>query len=104
MFQINSRRPRSPRTTDSAISGLAMLLQRMIPALARRKPAGRLLEYLESLPLTAQSSLALVRLREETLLLGITPQSITLLAKDVEMPSQDHDSESAPADQGRTRP
>ena len=33
------------------------------------------------MPLTAQSSLAVVRLHNETLLLGITPQSITLLAK-----------------------
>ena len=33
------------------------------------------------MPLTAQSSLAVVRLHDETLLLGITPQSITLLAK-----------------------
>jgi flagellar biogenesis protein FliO len=33
------------------------------------------------MPLTAQSSLALVRLHDETLLLGITPQNITLLAK-----------------------
>jgi flagellar biogenesis protein FliO len=42
---------------------------------------GNALEHLGSLPLTAQSSLALVRLQDETLLLGITPQTITLLTK-----------------------
>jgi flagellar biogenesis protein FliO len=40
-----------------------------------------MLEHLGTMPLTAQSSLALVRLNGETLLLGITPQNISLLAK-----------------------
>jgi flagellar biogenesis protein FliO len=53
----------------------------MIPALARRSAVAGALEHLGSLPLTAQSSLALVRLNQETLLLGITPQGITLLTK-----------------------
>lgn len=33
------------------------------------------------MPLTAQASLALVRLNGETLLLGVTAKNITLLAK-----------------------
>jgi flagellar biogenesis protein FliO len=63
------------------IAGLAALLRRMIPALTRRSAVGGALEHLGSLPLNAHSSLALVRLDKETLLLGITPQGITLLAK-----------------------
>jgi len=63
------------------LSGYAALLQRLVPALRRRGNLGNALEHLGSLPLTAQSSLALVRLQGETLLLGITPQSITLLTK-----------------------
>jgi flagellar biogenesis protein FliO len=39
------------------------------------------LEHLVTLPLTAQVSLALVRLHDETLLLGITAQSVTLLTR-----------------------
>lgn len=57
------------------------LLQRLLPALRRRNSFGTALEHLGTMPLTAQSSLALVRLQGETLLLGITPQNITLLAK-----------------------
>jgi flagellar biogenesis protein FliO len=67
----------------AGIAGLAAFLRRIIPALGRRAPAGGALEHLGSLPLTAHSSLALVRLNQETLLLGITPQGITLLTKDV---------------------
>jgi flagellar biogenesis protein FliO len=51
-----------------------------MPAWNGRRVAGAL-EHLGTLPLTAQSSLALVRLHDETLLLGITPQSIKVLAK-----------------------
>lgn len=59
----------------------AALWQRVMPALRRRAIAGNALEHLGSLPLTAQSSLALVRLQGETLLLGVTAQNISLLAK-----------------------
>lgn len=62
-------------------STCAALWQRIVPALRRRAVAGNALEHLGSLPLTAQSSLALVRLHGETLLLGVTAQSITLLTK-----------------------
>jgi flagellar biogenesis protein FliO len=63
------------------LSGLSALLRRVFPALGRRPPLGSVLERLGSLPLTAHASLVLVRLHKETLLLGITPQSITLLTK-----------------------
>lgn len=59
----------------------AALWQRLLPALRRRSVAGNALEHLASLPLTAQSSLALVRFQGETLLLGVTGQNITLLTK-----------------------
>lgn len=62
-------------------SSCAALWQRIMPALRRRAIAGNALEHLGSLPLTTQSSLALVRLHGETLLLGVTAQNISLLAK-----------------------
>jgi len=103
MFRVNSGNSRSPRTTDGIASGLGILIQRLFPALARRKTAGRLLEHLESLPLTAQSSLALIRLREETLLLGITPHNITLLAKNPEVLNHGRGGEGSTAAQERTQ-
>jgi len=42
---------------------------------------GTAVQHLGTLPLTPQSSLALVRVYKETLVLGITAQSVTLLAK-----------------------
>lgn len=63
----------------------AAFWRRLLPALSRRAIAGNALEHLGSLPLTAQSSLALVRLQGETLLLGVTAQRITLLAKGSEI-------------------
>jgi flagellar biogenesis protein FliO len=70
-----------PHFGGGGIAGFAAFLRRIIPALARRSAVAGALEHLGSLPLTAQSSLALVRLNQETLLLGITPQGITLLTK-----------------------
>jgi flagellar biogenesis protein FliO len=65
----------------SGFSGLAALIQRFVPGLGRRGSVGGMLEHLGTMPLTAQSSLALVRLNGETLLLGVTPQNISLLTK-----------------------
>ena len=81
MFPFSSKNSREGRRDAGGLSGYAALLQRLLPALRRRGNLGNALEHLGSLPLTAQSSLALVRLQGETLLLGITPQSITLLTK-----------------------
>ena len=81
MFPFSSKNSLQGREEGGALSGYAALLQRLVPALRRRGNLGNALEHLGSLPLTAQSSLALVRLQGETLLLGITPQSITLLTK-----------------------
>ena len=81
MFPFSSKNSLQGPQDGGALSGYAALLQRLVPALRRRGNLGNALEHLGSLPLTAQSSLALVRLQGETLLLGITPQSITLLTK-----------------------
>lgn len=80
MFQFDS--PGSPASPQSnlAWNGLTALWRRLSP-LARRKAGAKILEHLETLPLTTQSSVALIRLHDETLLLGITPHNITLLAK-----------------------
>ena len=81
MFPFSFKNYLQGRQGGTGLSGCAALLQRLMPVLRRRGNLGNALEHLGSLPLTAQSSLALVRLQDETLLLGITPQSITLLTK-----------------------
>jgi hypothetical protein len=69
---------------------LAALLRRICCGLGRRSVAAGALEHLAHLPLTAHASLALVRMDKQRLLLGITPQNITLLSK------IDDESDSAP--------
>jgi flagellar biogenesis protein FliO len=81
VFPFSFKNSLQGRQGGTGLSGCAALLQRLMPVLRRRGNLGNALEHLGSLPLTAQSSLALVRLQDETLLLGITPQSITLLTK-----------------------
>ena len=81
MFPFSFKNSLQGRQVGTGLSGCAVLLQRLMPALRRRGNLGNALEHLGTLPLTAQSSLALVRLHGETLLLGITPQHITLLTK-----------------------
>ena len=67
-----------------SLAGWNLILQRFVPALRRHGSGERALEHLDSLALTAQSSLALVRWRDQTLLLGVTPQGISLLIQDGE--------------------
>jgi flagellar biogenesis protein FliO len=81
VFPFSFKNSLQGRQGGTGLSGCAALLQRLMPVLRRRGNLGNALEHLGSLPLTAQSSLALVRLQDETLLLGITPQTITLLTK-----------------------
>lgn len=83
LFMFTSTQTLS-KPTGNPVFGLARLcafFRRVFPSLGRRSAFGGALEHLGSLPLTAHSSLALVRLYKETLLLGVTPQSITLLSK-----------------------
>jgi Flagellar biosynthesis protein, FliO len=81
MFQLNPPNSRTFQRASLPWGGLSAFLKRLMPLLTRRNTGAKTLEHLESLPLTAQSSLALIRLYDETLLLGITPHSITLLTK-----------------------
>jgi flagellar biogenesis protein FliO len=82
MFTSMQTRPKRFANGFVGLAGLGALFHRVFPNLGRRSAFGGALEHLGSLPLTAHSSLALVRLYKETLLLGITPQSITLLSKE----------------------
>lgn len=81
MFHFNSQNSQTFQHGSLPWGGLSAFLTSLMPVLTRRNSGAKTLEHLESLPLTAQSSLALIRLHDETLLLGITPHSITLLAK-----------------------
>ena len=81
MFDLSKRGNKAPSMQATGLGVWIECLRRLMPTFGRRISAGGALEHLASLPLTAQSSLALVRLHKETLLLGITPQSITLLTK-----------------------
>ena len=61
--------------------GLAAIAYRLLPAAARRYRADGPLRHLGTLPLSAQCSIALVRAGKETLVLGLTHNAVTLLAK-----------------------
>jgi flagellar biogenesis protein FliO len=63
------------------LNSLSDVIGRWLPFAGRRSGVATALQHLGTLPLTTQSSLALVRVYKETLVLGITPHSITLLAK-----------------------
>jgi flagellar biogenesis protein FliO len=85
-FSFNKRAwlPRRAGAESSAASGLTgarALLTRLIGAFAGRPVAGGALEHLATLPLGGQPSLVLVRLGQQTLLLGATARQINLLAK-----------------------
>ena len=83
----------------AGIASWSALWRSLWQALSRRSATRGALEHLGSLPLTAQSSLALVRLNEETLLLGISPQGITLLTK-----NREPNAEGAHKDDPKTKP
>ena len=68
-----------PKRALPDFTGAAQGLVRWF-ALPRRRADKQALQLLESVPLTAQASVALVRFERQTLLLGITAASVTLLA------------------------
>ena len=76
--------PRYAKTGFSALAGfsaLGALFKRIIGTVAGRRVGGGALEHLATLPLGAEPSLVLVRLGQQTLLVGATAQRINLLAK-----------------------
>ena len=65
----------------SGFTAARALFRRLVGAFAGRPVADGALEHLATLPLGAQPSLVLVRLGQQTLLLGATARQINLLAK-----------------------
>ncbi len=64
-----------------SLIGLACGVRRFCPQVSQRFRARNHLESLGLLALTPQCSVALVRAGQEMLVLGVTPQAVTLLAK-----------------------
>jgi flagellar biogenesis protein FliO len=79
LFQLVKKNLEGLSRAGSGPSRLNALFSHLIPALGRRALLGGALEHLGTLPLTGQASLAVVRMYDEVLLLGITSQSVTLL-------------------------
>ena len=81
MFDLIHRNLTRARRPFSDLTHMASLMSRWLPFSRCPAAIGASLQHIGTLPLTAQSSLALVRVYNETLVLGITPQSVTLLTK-----------------------
>src|SRR5213594_591791 len=60
---------------------LGTLVGRWLPFATRRSATGASLQHIATLPLTPHSSVALIRVYDENLVLGITPHCVTLLTK-----------------------
>lgn len=80
MLAMFYRQLARPRTALPDFTTAANFFLRWLSLPARRATAHSL-QLLERVPLTAQVSVALVRFESENLVLGVTPQSITVLAK-----------------------
>ncbi len=65
----------------AGMGGLAFAAHRFLPALKQKYRSRGPLKHLGILALTPQCSVALVQTGEETLVLGLTPHAVTLLAK-----------------------
>ena len=94
MFDLISRNRTPSRPALIDLTNLGSAIARWLPFAGRGAAVSASLQLLGTLPLTAQSSLALVRVHSETLVLGITPQSVTLLTK-----TSDRHSHIIPADE-----
>jgi flagellar biogenesis protein FliO len=81
MFGQRYRNLTGSRPGFPDLTVLGDVIGRWFRLAGRRSTAGAALQHLGTLPLTTQSSLALVRVYKETLVLAITPQSVTLLTK-----------------------
>jgi flagellar biogenesis protein FliO len=84
MFTMFQRPLAREKTALWDLTASAQFLMRWL-SLPKRRSAKRSLQLLESVPLTAQASIALVRFERETLVLGVTPRSVTVLTKGAEM-------------------
>jgi flagellar biogenesis protein FliO len=76
-FSRQLARPKAPLPDFTNIAGL---IARWL-AMPSRRATTRSLRLLESVSLTAQASVALVRCGTETLILGVTAHNITVLGK-----------------------
>ena len=71
------------------MGGVIALLRRWAPQLRQRLQLADRLQHQGLLSLTPQCSVALVRVGQETLVLGVTPHSVTLLMKAQEISGQE---------------
>ena len=65
---------------DRETASVSAVLRRFIPLLGRR-PLTECVQHVGTLPLTTHSSVAVIRFNNETLLLGITPKTMTVIAR-----------------------
>ena len=82
MFTMFTRPLAPPSAARPNLAAAANYFLRWLSLPARRQTAHSL-QLLESVPLNAQASVALVRFETESLVLGVTAQSVTVLAKRV---------------------
>jgi flagellar biogenesis protein FliO len=80
MFAMFHRLMARPKTALPDFAGAAQVFIRWL-SLPRRRTGEPSLQLLESMALTAQASVALIRFERETLVLGVTPHNVTLLAR-----------------------
>jgi flagellar biogenesis protein FliO len=80
MFAMFHRLMARPKTAlPDFTRAVQVLIQRF--TLPKRRRGDSSLQLLESIVLTTQASLALIRFERETLVLGVTPHNVTVLAR-----------------------
>jgi flagellar biogenesis protein FliO len=80
MFSVFHRDMVRPKTALRDFSGAAQSIVRWL-SLPKRRSVEPSLQLLESVPVSAQASVVLIRFEQETFVLGVTPQNVTLLTK-----------------------
>ncbi len=80
MFSMFQRQTIRQQVIPPNFAGVAQSILGWLAA-PNRRAAAKSLQVLESVALTPHASLALVRIATETLVLGVTAQGITVLAK-----------------------
>jgi flagellar biogenesis protein FliO len=80
MFALLHRHNMQPKTALPNFAGLLQSFLRWL-SLPKRAAGAPSLQLLESVSLTAVTSIALVRFEQELLMIGVTPQSVTLLVR-----------------------